>query len=169
MSAFILSQILISIAICSDILSFQFKRRSHIIGCLLVSCILISSHFLLLDHITAACLGVIAAFRFTVSLFSTSRIWLTFFITVTVITSAYTYNGLLSILGCSGALFGTIASFCKEDKLLRQLMCICTSLWIIHNYLAGSPGAVVMELLFLSSNVVGYFRYYIRPKKQVLG
>lgn len=169
MSAFVLSQILISIAICSDILSFQFKKRPHIIGCLLVSCILISSHFLLLGHLTAACLGVIAALRFTVSLFSTSKVWLTFFIIVTVITSAYTYNGFLSILGCSGALFGTIASFCKDDRLLRKLMSICTSLWIVHNYLAGSPGAVVMELLFLSSNVVGYFRYYIRPKKQVLG
>lgn len=47
-------------------------------------------------------------------------------------------------------------------------MVICSSIWIIHNYLAGSPGAVLMEIFFLSSNIVGYFRYYIRPRKQVL-
>jgi len=27
---------------------------------------------------------------------------------------------------------------------------------------------VIMEILFIGSNIVGYFRYYIRPKKRVL-
>jgi hypothetical protein len=51
---------------------------------------------------------------------------------------------------------------------LRQLMFIGTCLWLIHNIIAGSPGAVIMEIIFLSSNMVGYFRYYIKPKKQIL-
>lgn len=47
-------------------------------------------------------------------------------------------------------------------------MVVCTSIWIVHNYLAGSLGAVLMEIFFLSSNLAEYFRYYIRPAKQVL-
>jgi hypothetical protein len=47
-------------------------------------------------------------------------------------------------------------------------MLVGTMIWITHNYLAGSPGAVLMEALFISSNLVGYFRYYIRPKKLML-
>ena len=43
-----------------------------------------------------------------------------------------------------------------------------TTIWIVHNYLAGSPGAVLMEALFISSNLIGYFRFYIRPKGQKL-
>ncbi|MEE4135689.1 MAG: YgjV family protein [Desulforhopalus sp.] len=62
MSLFALSQILVGIAICFDFLSFQFKERGRIVGCLLVSCTLISIHFMLLDHWTAACLGL---FQFT--------------------------------------------------------------------------------------------------------
>ena len=168
MSLFVLSQILIGFAICSDIVSFQFKKREYIVCCLLVSCILISLHFMCLGHWTAACLGLVAAARFITSLFSTSKIVLGFFIGVTVIVSALTYDGLLSVIGCIGAIFGTIASFSKEDKQLRQLMSICTCVWIIHNYFAGSPGAVIMEIFFLSSNLIGYYRYYIRPKKQIL-
>jgi hypothetical protein len=38
----------------------------------------------------------------------------------------------------------------------------------VHNILAGSPGAVLMEAIFISSNIVGYFRFYIRPKRQAL-
>ncbi len=37
-----------------------------------------------------------------------------------------------------------------------------------HPLHAGSPGAVLMEAIFIGSNLVGYFRYYIRPKKQAL-
>lgn len=168
MSSFVISQILIGMAICSDIISFQFKKRVHIVSCLLVSCVLISLHFMCLGHWTAACLGLVAAGRFITSLLSTSKIFMGMFLGITIIVSALTYEGVLSILGCTGALFGTVASFSKEDKLLRQLMFIGTSLWLVHNVIAGSPGAILMEIIFLGSNAVGYFRYYIRQEKQIL-
>ncbi len=168
MSHFMLSQILVGFAICTDILSFQLKDRKKIVSCLLVSCMLISVHFMLLDHWTAAGLGLLAAARFTTSLFSTSKKAMGLFVLATIIIGVFSYEGLLSILSCTGAVFGTVASFCKEDKLLRQLMLVGTALWLIHNFLAGSPGAVLMEALFFSSNLVGYFRFYIRPKSQTL-
>jgi Bacterial inner membrane protein len=168
MSNFILSQLLIGIAICTDTLSFQFKEKKKIVACLLVSCSLISAHFMLLGHWTAACLGLLAAARFTASIFSSSKKLMAIFVIATVVVSIFTYEGLLSVLGCSGGIFGTVASFCKEDKPLRQLMLIGTSLWIVHNFLAGSPMAVLMEAIFISSNIVGYFRFYIRPKSQQL-
>ncbi len=168
MSNFVLSQILIAIAICTDTMSFQFKERKKIVACLLISCILISTHFMLLGHWTAACLGLVAALRFATSMFTTSKKLMVLFLIANIAILFFTYAGLLSILGCAGGLFGTVASFCKEDKLLRQLMLIGTILWIVHNVLAGSPGAVLMEAIFISSNLVGYFRFYIRPKGQTL-
>jgi len=111
------------------------------VACLLVSCTLISIHFMLLDHWTAACLGILAATRFAASLFSTSKKLMGFFVLTTIVVAAASYEGILSILAGTGGVFGTVASFCKEDKQLRQLMLIGTSLWLIHNILAGSPGA----------------------------
>ena len=167
-STFVLSQILIGIAICSDILSFQLKERKKIVACLVVSATLISCHFLLLEHWTAALLGLLAIARFTSSIFTTSRKVMWVFLSSTFLLSAFSFQGLLSVLSCTATIFTTVAAFSKDDKLLRQLMMIGTSIWIIHNYLAGSPGAVVLELIFIISNFVGYFRYYIRPKMQVL-
>jgi len=123
---------------------------------------------MLLGHWTAACLGLVAAARFTTSIFSTSRYFMYLFVATTWIISFVTYEGLLSIIGCVAATFSSIGSFSKEDKTLRQYMLACTLLWIIHNYLAGSPGAVILEIFFASSNIVGYYRFYIRPQKQVL-
>jgi len=168
MSSFALSQALVGLAMCTDLLSFQFKERGKIVACLFCSCLLISAHFMLLDHWTAAGLGIIAASRFLSSLFSTSKKVMAFFLVLTIATSVLSYEGYLSILSGTGACFGTVASFCKDDKRLRQLIFIGTSLWLTHNYFAGSPAAVLMEILFLSSNLVGYFRFYILPRKQAL-
>ncbi|MEJ2893378.1 YgjV family protein, partial [Pseudoalteromonas sp. B5MOD-1] len=36
--------------------------------------------------------------------------------------------------------------------------------WIVHNILVFSPLAVVMETVFLISNLVGLWRFYAHPK-----
>lgn len=168
MSSFVLSQILVGIAICTDLISFQFKEKRQIVMCLLVSCTMISLHFMCLEHWTAALLGLLAALRFITSIFTTRKLYRTLFVVATVLISILTYEGLLSVLCTTGAIFGIYASFCDDDKPLRQLMAVGTSIWLFHNILAGSPGAVVMEILFLGSNIVGYFRYYIKPARPVI-
>lgn len=153
---------MVGVAILFDLLSFQFKKRQQIIACLIVSCLLVAAHFAILGYWTAAGLGLLAAFRFGTSFLTTSKIMMAGFIGASILTAVLTFHGALSVLSCLGSIFGTIASFCREDKHLRQLMFIATSLWLVHNCLAGTPTAVVMEALFLSSNLVGYYRYYIR-------
>ncbi len=58
MSPFLLSQILAGLALCSDIVSFQLKKRAHILLCFIISCLLLSIHFICLDHWTAAGLAL---------------------------------------------------------------------------------------------------------------
>lgn len=168
MSHFIISQILVGFAIIFDLLSFQFKERKRIVVCLMISCVLISSHFVLLGHWTAACLGLLAAIRFLTGLFSTSKKLMSVFICSSIVVSFVTFAGTLSILSCLGSVFGTTGTFCRNDKQLREFMLIGTCLWLIHNILAASPAAVLMEALFISSNLVGYYRFYLKPKKKLV-
>lgn len=162
MTHFLLSQILVAIAICFDLLSFQFKERPKIIACLIISCVLISCHFALLGLWTATGLGLLATVRFLASLFTTSKRVMGLFMAASICISLVSFNGILSILSCLGSLFGTAGTFCKDDKRLRQILLIGTSLWLIHNILAKSPTAVLMEALFISSNLVGYYRFYLK-------
>jgi len=161
-SPFVLSQLLVVVAIGFDLLSFQFKERRRIILCLMVSCLLIAAHFGLLGLRTAMGLALLAAVRFIASYYTTAKPVMAVFIAATVAVTALTYNGMLSVLACTGAIFGTVASFCKEDKQLRLNMLAATSVWLAHNCLAGTPVAVLMEALFLSSNLLGYYRFYCR-------
>jgi hypothetical protein len=129
----------------TDILFFQFKERTKIVACLIVSATFISAHFMLLGHWTAAFLGLLAVARFTTSLFTTSKKLMGIFIFTTFVISALSFEGLLSVLGCTATIFTTIATFCKTDRLLRQLMLVGTMIWITHNYLAGSSGACRLD------------------------
>ena len=147
-----------------DILSFQFKERKKILFCLVVSTVLISCHFMLLDHWTAALLGLVSVSRYLSGMLTTSNRVMWLFLTIIFTITFFSFAGVLSVLGCVGTTFTTVAAFRKDDRHLRQLMLIGTMIWIIHNYIAGSPGAVVMEIIFLVSNLVGYFRYYLKPK-----
>ncbi len=164
MSTFAISQILVTIAIFFDLMSFQLKKRTHIVLCLSIAGIFIASHFLLLEKWTAASLMVIAVTRYIVSYFTTSKRLMATFIAASILASLLTFQGFLSILSCSGSVFQTMGAFNKNNKKLRQLMMLGTLFWLCHNYFASSPVAVLMEILFLSSNFIGYYRYHIKIK-----
>ncbi|QYJ91175.1 MULTISPECIES: YgjV family protein [Shewanella] len=163
MSLFLLSQCLIAVAIITDILSFQFKQKRHIVLCLALSGVLISVHFALLLQWTAAGLMLVAAIRYLVTVFSHSRRLLWLFLGINSLIALFTYAGPLSLISFVGSCTQTIAAFCPRDQRLRQLMIVGTSIWLLNNYLVGSPTAVVMELLFIGSNLVGYYRFYGLP------
>jgi hypothetical protein len=46
-------------------------------------------------------------------------------------------------------------------------MMVATIAWLAHNAIIGSPAAVVLEIFFLGSNILGYWRYYIRTSEQI--
>lgn len=164
MDAFTLSQLLVAIAIVFDVISFQFKARERIVACLFMSGILISIHFCLLAQWTAAGLMGIATVRYLTSIFTTSKKAMWGFSGAAVLMSSLTFSGLVSVISCIGTLFQTRAAFCQRDKDLRLLMIVGTSFWLVHNILVGSQVAVLMEMLFIGSNLVGYYRHYFREK-----
>ena len=162
MSDFVLSQVLVGVVFCFDMASFQFREKRHVLACLVVSALLLGIHFALLGVQTAAVLGFIAAARFFTAIFSHARWLLYLFLSLVVINGILSYAGLLTLLATVGALITTTAAFLATDRQFREGMMIGTVIWIAHNSLAGSPAAAVLEICFLGSNLVGYYRYYLR-------
>lgn len=162
MSFFIASQILVGLAALFDIASFQFKDRKALLSALCISAVLIAAHFALLKEWTAACLLVIGACRYLagIFIFDPRMKWLFYF--MTVLGTVLTFSGITSILSCIASLFHTKASFCHNDKLMRWLMVIGTGVWGVHDIVVGSPVAVLIDVVFIISSGVGYYRIYIR-------
>jgi len=91
MTPFIISQILVLLAISFDLMSFQFKNRKYILICFSLASLLISTHFILLEKWTAASLMALAVIRFIASYFSTSLKMRNLFITLTILISIFTF------------------------------------------------------------------------------
>ena len=91
------------IAICFDLLSFQLKKRTHIVLCLSVAGVFIATHFLLLEKWTASILMAIAVARYVTSYFSTSKYLMALFVTGTIVGTFFTFQGFLSILSYLGS------------------------------------------------------------------
>ncbi|QMW13859.1 MULTISPECIES: YgjV family protein [Pseudoalteromonas] len=161
---FILSQCLVAIATLLDLASFQFKQRQFILACLFSSVLLTSVHFLLLDNLSAASLMLIAAVRYVYCIFARKTRMMVVFMLLSITAVSLTWYNWVSVIALAATLIQTYASFQSKDLSLRLMMVVGTLCWITHNALLFSPVAVVMETVFLLSNLVGIWRYYAPPK-----
>ena len=161
-TAFIISQILIVGAMLFDFLSFQFKERKKTMLCLIISSCFIATHYLLLDQLASGVMVCFSIARFIVAYFSTDKRWLLLFIGLNTISLFRTYETALDLLFFIGLTIFIIGNFQADNKRMRQFMMCGTSLIIIYNILIPSPMGALNEAIFLTSNIIGYRRFYIK-------
>ena len=162
MGPFLLSQILAAGAFAVGIGSFQFKAKHSVFLCLFSFCILNGSHFLLLNRPGPAALLFAIGVRYITAIFTTDRRVMYLFITLNIGVFLAAYENGLGVLALIASILGSIASFQSTDRMVRLVMMAVTMLWIIHNTLARTPVAALMEAAFLGSNAISYWRFYLR-------
>lgn len=163
MTFFFLSQILAALAFVSDVASFQFKQRKHILLCLLFSTVLLTLHFCLLQSYLSAGVVFLSMVRIFIAYFRTDRWLIYFFSIVTALFFVWIHDFSLSgFLALVAGIFFSVAAFQKTDQYLRIFTFCGMVFWIPHVVFVGSPMGVFVECFFLLSNLVGYFRYYLR-------
>ena len=164
MSYFLLSQLLVAITLVIECFAMQFKNKDYMLAALSLSCLFNGLHYLLLDQATAGYIFLFSRVRFLISIkwklpwLSLAALGISLLITVT------TYNGLLSVIGFLATVLITLGSFSHNDKFLRLMMISGGTLWLIHNFILGSPVGVVLEVVFVTSSFIGYYRYYLAKK-----
>lgn len=160
--AFLASQLLAGCALVSDAVSFQIKDRRGVLLFLAISSVLLSVHYALLGHIAGTLIVGISALRFFVARYTRhiAVFGLFFIATLLAVGATMTFWGDAFIL--ITGVCGTIAAFQKNDVRLRLTMLIATTSVIAYNILIGSPVGMLVELLFLTSNLIGLYRHYAR-------
>ena len=71
----------------------------------------------------------------------------------------FSYKGPIELLGLFATLSATYGSFQKTLPRVRVVFMISAGCWLLHNLLARTPVAALMEAMFLTSNAVGYWRF----------
>ena len=124
--------------------------------------LVVGIHFVILGTMTAALLSFISAARLIISAQTTSKRWMGFFLCLVVLAFCLTYTRPVNALACLASLIGTWATFQPADRTIRIVIMFVTTLWIVHNVIVGSPAATALESFFLASNVIGFYRFYLR-------
>lgn len=82
------------------------------------------------------------------------------FLGLVLVAFAFSWKSPVSFLGLAGTLFSIYARFRPSDKAVRVFMMLASGFWLAHNILVGTPVAALMEVTFLTSNIVGYRRFH---------
>ena len=164
-TAFIVSQILVWIAIVTDFVSFQFKDRKKVLIWLTISSTLITIHYLLLGQINAFFLLTISTFSFLVSAFThDKRVMYLFFLfyLLPVVLNYQEASDLFIFVWLYIILF---AKFQKNDKYIRLWIMLWITFVIAYNIVIFTPMWVLLEVLFLGSNVIWFYKHYLRGER----
>lgn len=159
---FIISQILVFGAIIFDFLSFQFKERKKILFLLIISATLISAHYFFLGKIVAGLIVCVSVIRFITAYHSTDKRFIYLFILLNTIVLIFTFSQIYDLIIYIGLIFIIIGNFQKDDRKLRLIMMVGTFLVMVYNIVIFTPMGVIAEGLFLTSNLIGYYRHYLK-------
>lgn len=132
------------------------------------SCLLWTTHFFLLGAMTGAAMNLVAAVRGYVYIRvkpNKKNRWVMWsFICLLATATAVTWHGTLSLLPFTGSLFSVIGDWQKKPKMIRRLNLGTSPPWLVYNVISGSYPGVVVEILKTGSNLIGQYRFDLRPK-----
>ncbi len=168
MDLFVVSQCVAAVSFFLGILSFQFKQRQKVLHCWFAADAINAIHFCLLGRYEVMMLLLVSSARFLTAAHTKDRRWMFLFFLLTAVGFYATYQHPVSFLVLLSGFLGTYGTFHKADLSIRFALLGCGLLWTTHNFLVGSPVAVIMEASYLASNLLGLWRFYrhfpIRPR-----
>ena len=163
---FILSQVFAGIAFIFDFLSFQQKTKKRIMIMLAISASFLLIHYLLLNQSLAVLLFLLSIIRYIFCIFTSNKKIMFVFLILNCVTFYFVYEKVLDLMIFLGVSIGIISNFQKKDKALRLIAMCGTFLIMLFNILIFSPVGAIVEANLLLSNIIGYYRYYIKKDKK---
>lgn len=86
--------------------------------------------------------------------------WVVIFCAASVVIMVFTWKGLISILPTIAVFAGTIGYWMDNARTIRLCNLVAVSpAWLIYGIYAGSVGAVLNEVVVLTSIIISIYRY----------
>ena len=165
----IVSQIIGLAAVGLYLLSYQLKKRKHIVWITCISNALYVLQYVLLGAFS----GAVMDFMSTVSSFLAAKKneppfrkharWLALsnmlVITVVGLVSAYLQKEWIELLPIVGALFQTGGLWCDDEQTIRKFGLCSAPFWLVYNYISQAYGAALGSVIAIISIVTAMVRY----------
>ena len=163
------SQIIGFAAVGLYLLSYQLRKRKHIVWVTCISNALYVLQYILLGAFSGAVMDVMS----TVSSFFAAKktdkpfnriprilAWSNMLIIAVVgLVSAYLQREWIELLPIAGALFQTGGLWCDNEQTIRKLGLCSAPFWLVYNYISHAYGPALGSLIAIISIIVSLIRY----------
>ena len=163
------AQIIGVFAVGLYLLSYQLKKRIHIVGVTCVSNVLYVSQYLLLGAFSGAVMDILStvssflAAKKNAKCFEKYAKWIAATNIIVIIIAGIIITVVrgdwLEVLPIGGAVFPTLGLWCDNEQTIRKFGLIGAPFWLVYNFIAKAYGAALGSALSIISLVLALIRY----------
>ena len=153
-------------AVITFLLSYQQKRRQHIILLNVISRVLYIVQYCLLGAFSGAVLDVLGAITSVVAekkntpfLARHRRAAILLSCATMTAVGLLLYESWLSLLPIAGVLLHTGAFWLEDERKIRRLSLLGSPFWFVYNFASRAYGSAVGDLLTMLSIILAMLRY----------
>ena len=172
----IAAQIIGFVAVGLYLLSFQLKKRTHIVWVTFASNTFYVLQYLLLGAFSGAIMDVLSTIASFLAAKKHSPRFKTHarfiaalsmaFIVIVGLGIAIVRRSLIELIPVAGALFSTISLWCDDEQTLRKFGLCSAPFWLVYNFISKAYGPTLGSLLAMISIIVSLIRYRKNKKIQ---
>lgn len=165
----IISQIIGVAAVALYLLSYQLKKRSHIVGATCISNLLYVLQYILLGAFS----GAVMDFLSTVSSFLAGKknaVWFKRYsgwialinmavIAAVGLTMAIVQKDPIELIPIAGALLQTGGLWFDDEQTIRKFGLASAPFWLVYNFISQAYGAALGSVLAICSSSIALIRY----------
>lgn len=170
---YIIAQIVGILAVVSFLLSYQFKKRKHIIFVNALSSGLYVLQYILLGALEGAAIDILSAVATVVASnkdksFILKRLKLVVILLNLsfLVAGLMLYKNIFSLFPIMGAMMQTGAFWLSEEKKIRRMSFFGAPFWLVYNAVSKAYGSALGSILCMISIGLAIYRYDIAPKRK---
>ena len=109
---------------------------------------------------------VFVSYKKETDLWAKRKFWPYVFILLYIIAGIITVKSTVDFLPIMAQIFGAIAVWQTNPRLIRFIMLAPRPLWFTYNFMVGSYAGMTAEILILASVLIGIVRFDILKQKE---
>lgn len=168
---YIIAQIVGILAVASYLLSYQLKKRKHIIAINATSSFLYVLQYILLGALEGAAIDVLSAVG-AVTAHNKDKKFIAKHLTLVIIilnllfliAGLSLYQNIFSLFPIVGAILQTSAFWMTSEKRIRQVSFLGTPFWLAYNLACQAYGSAIGSVLCIISIGTAIYRYDIKKQ-----
>ncbi len=165
---FYIAQAVGFLAVILAFIMFQLKTQRSVLWAQTVICVIMAVHYFLLGAYVATAMnicGIIRCFVYFKTSDSNKKIYPILMSLMTLAAGIFSWDGARSLFIMTGLVINTYCLSFKDPQHLRYSILFTSPLILIYDILTFSVGGIILDVVTITSAVIGIFRFREAKRK----